>query len=256
MRGFGLYCNTQTKIRRSKLRGWRGNGTLCRLWGSGESQPFFESWFKDVDWGSSWLNCNFTPQTNLTPKRERWAGKWFTKYSSCSGLGSGIVLSSVWCVTKPALTYDSQNKWRKWNMTQCYFLDVSIRNSCKTYSLKQVPKHIPRYMYCSKGIPLFAFCLMMPFSVSSIHQKRRADPDVNHTSLPELVGLPQCVPFGNLGRRKQMPSALWAFHARSHPALWIEKCSYSINAPFKILLQQHSSLYCNYTYCISLYSDP
>lgn len=95
--------------------------------------------------------------------------------------------------------------------------------------------------------------LMMPFSFSSIHWKRRADPDVN---LPELVGLPQCVPFGNLGWRKQMPSALWAFHAHAHPALWIEKCSYSINAPFKILLQQHSSLYCNYTYCISLYSGP
>lgn len=69
-------------------------------------------------------------------------------------------------------------------------------------------------------------------------------------------GYPQHVPFGNLGRRKQMPSALWAFHAHALPALWIEKCSYSINAPFKILLQQHSSLYCNYTYCISLYSDP
>lgn len=61
IRGFGLYCNTQTKIRRSQPRGWRGNGMLCSLWCSGESQPFFESWFKDVDWDSSWLNCNFTP---------------------------------------------------------------------------------------------------------------------------------------------------------------------------------------------------
>lgn len=153
-------------------------------------------------------------------------------------------------VTKPGLTYCSQNEW---NMTQCFFLDVSIWNSFKIFSLKQIPKRNPCCMYCSKDIPLFAFSLMMPFSVSSIHQKRRTDPDVN---LPELVGLPQCVPFGNLGWRKQMPSALWAFHAHAHPALWIEKCSYSTNAPFKILLQQHSSLYCNYTYCISLYSDP
>lgn len=171
-----------------------------------------------------------------------------------------LVLISPLCVcvwvTKLGLTHDSRNEWRKGNTTQRCFLDMSIWNSFKTCSLKQVPKHIPRWMYSSKGIPLFAFSLMMPFSVSSIHRKRRADPDANHTSLPELVGLPQCVPFGNLGRRKQMPSALWAFHARAHPALWIEKCSYSINAPFKILLQQHSSLYCNYTYCISLYSDP
>lgn len=166
-----------------------------------------------------------------------------------------LVLICV-CVTKQGLTYDSQNEWRKWNVTQCYFLDVSIWNSFKTYTLKQVPKHIPCYMSCSKDIPVFAFSLLVPFSVSSIHQKRRAGPAVNHTSLPELLGLSQCVPFGNLGHRKQMPGVLWAFHERSHPALWIEKCSYSINAPFKILLQQHSSLYCNYTYCISLYSDP
>lgn len=151
------------------------------------------------------------------------------------------------CVTKPGLSYESQNEWRKWNMTQCTLLDVSIWNSFKTVW------NIFHTRCSAQGTSL---CLHSPCSVSSIHQKIRAGPAVNHTSVPELVGLPQFVPFGNLGQRKQMPSALWAFHAQAHPALWIEKCSYSINAPFKILLQQHSSLYCNYTYCISLYSDP
>lgn len=54
MRGFGLYCESQIKIR-SKPRGWRGKGTLCRLWCSREVQPLFESWFEGVDCHSSWL---------------------------------------------------------------------------------------------------------------------------------------------------------------------------------------------------------
>lgn len=61
--GIWPYCDSQTKIRRSKPGGWRGNGMLCRLWCSREVQPFFESWFEDVDCHSSWLDCSFTPQT-------------------------------------------------------------------------------------------------------------------------------------------------------------------------------------------------
>lgn len=115
------------------------------------------------------------------------------------------------------------------------------------------------YIYSSNCIPLFAISRAYQDVVLHLQHFTAIRGQILvhiHMSLPKLVGLHQHTPFGNLGRRKQMPDALWALHARTHAVLWIEKCSYSINAPFEILLQQHSSLYCNYTYCISLYSDP
>lgn len=169
----------------------------------------------------------------------------------------GLVLISPLCVcvTKPGLTYESQNQWTKWSNDTVLFWSVHLKFLWNLQS--EASSWIYSMLYVLLKGHLFV-CILPDDAIFSFQhsQKRRADPDVNPTSLPELVGLPQCVPFGNLGRRKQMPGALWAFHAHAHPALWIEKCSYSINAPFKTLLQQHSSLYCNYTYCISLYSDP
>lgn len=95
----------------------------------------------------------FHPQTNLTSKREGWAGKWFIKCSSCHGVGSGIDLSSV-CVCYQTRTLI----WEWMEKVKCD--TVSIWNSFKTYSLKHLPTHIPHWMFCSRDIPLFAFSLL------------------------------------------------------------------------------------------------
>lgn len=126
MRGFGLYCDSQSKIRRSKPRGWRGNGTLCRSCCSGEAQPFFESWFKDVNCDSSWLLTavsHHKPTQHQREKDEQESGSLNVGIAMVLAL---VLISLLCAVSKPGLTHDSQNEWRKWNMTQCYFLGVSI----------------------------------------------------------------------------------------------------------------------------------
>lgn len=173
MRGFGFYCNTQNRMR-SKPRGWRGNGTLCRLWITGESQPCCERCFKDVAWDSSWFNCNFTPLTNLAPKRERWAGKWVINCSSCHGLRSGQFYHWSVCVLP---NQDSHMTHRTDGQSEIWHSATPL----------MCPFEIPlKPTVWSEFLNIFhAICtaqrtsLMMPFSFSSIYQKRRADPDVN-----------------------------------------------------------------------------
>jgi len=73
---FGLSCDRQTEIRRSKPRGRRGAGALRTCCCSGEAQPFSESCLEDGRLQQLLaLDCDFTPETNRTTKREGLAGK-------------------------------------------------------------------------------------------------------------------------------------------------------------------------------------
>lgn len=94
-------------------------------------------------------------------------------------------------------------------------------------------------------------------TLPSFHRNIKPDPDVNLCIIAKAGGATPAYSIWESRSETADAQCFMGFTCtHTHRALWIGKCSYSINAPFENLLQQHSSLYCNYTYCISLYSDP